>query len=52
MPNAPEIIERMAGELEVYRLFARAMGCPTKEDVLIKLDKLLQKGIEDEETDE
>ena len=44
MPTAPEIIERMAGELEVYRLFARAMGCPTKEDVLIKLDKLLQKG--------
>jgi len=33
MPNAGEIIERLAGELEIYRLFAYSQGLFTREDV-------------------
>lgn len=50
MPDAAEIIERMAGELEIYRLFALAKGFPTKEDVLKEVTVLLQK--ETPETEE
>jgi len=53
MPTAPEIIVDLARELELYHLFARAMGYPTKADVQIKLDKLLQNdGVEEEKIEE
>ena len=49
MPNAAEIIERMAGELEIYRLFALAKGFPTKEEVLKEVTSLLQDATQDAE---
>jgi len=47
MPNAAEVIERLAGELEIYKLFAMSKGCPTKDDVMREITILLEKEPED-----
>ena len=43
MPNAAEIIERMAGELEIYKLFATVKGFPNKEAVMKEVLAQLQR---------
>ena len=43
MPSAADVIERLAGELEIYKLFAMAKGCPTKEDVMREVAALIQR---------
>ncbi|MCL2299058.1 MAG: hypothetical protein FWC27_02785 [Firmicutes bacterium] len=43
MPNAGEIIERLAGELEIYRLFAYSHGLFTREDVEKAVHQMLAK---------
>jgi len=48
MPNAAEIIERMAGELEIYKLFATAKGFPDKEAVLKEVTALLQRDADED----
>jgi len=48
MPNAAEIIERMAGELEIYKLFAMAKGFPDKEAVMKEVTAILQRDPADE----
>lgn len=49
MPNAGEIIERLAGELEIYRLFAFSQGLFTREDVEKAVRQMIAKP--DEEDD-
>ena len=48
MPNTAEIVVGLVSELEMYRMFAKVMGYPTKEAAMQKLDEMLQKGWEKE----
>ena len=52
MPNAAEIIERMAAELEIYKLFAVARGFSDKDAVRKDVAALLQKSLADEDQSE
>ncbi|MCL2446797.1 MAG: hypothetical protein FWD06_08540 [Oscillospiraceae bacterium] len=43
MATSGEIIEKLAGKLKVYELFAQAKGFDTEEQVKAELERLFQQ---------